>query len=516
MQKNIKKIKEQILFPLAFINTGLIAIIYLTISNQATIEDVQSNLLILLITFALIIIAGTSFLLTKHLTPFIKNIEDEQNLHRQKRQQEQEEYQQVMAQITQVTAHVLEGNFEQRITLTCSDSDLTTIINHFNDIINTLHQATHGTKKSLEKFLQGELEQGINTEALHGEFAHISSAINLFVQNVKEQMLYVNSTLEKLANGDLSARIEGEYPGDFNIIKSSVNDLVSKLASVMESIQTDTTQIKLASTDVTNTSLSISQGASKQAAFLEETTSAIEEMSGAVSETAKNATLTKKIAETSAGLSIQGAKAVAKTVDAMQTIADRIKIIEDIAYQTNLLALNAAIEAARAGQHGKGFAVVAAEVRKLAKRSQVAATQISQITKDSVKVSEEAGQMIEAVVPKIEETAKLIKQIEIAAKEQDVGIGQITQAMNELDKVTQLNAQSSKQLLSSSQDLNNQAQKQSVQMSFFSLHSPSNKVPQKSIVHNNILTPVVTSVNEENNTDSQSDENIDLRDFDAF
>ncbi|MDQ7067014.1 MAG: methyl-accepting chemotaxis protein [Sulfurimonas sp.] len=190
-------------------------------------------------------------------------------------------------------------------------------------------------------------------------------------------------------------------------------------------------------------------------------------MSGSVAESAKNAQTTNLLAEEASGMSKDGGEAVDKTVEAMRTISEKISIIEDIVYQTNLLALNAAIEAARAGEHGKGFAVVAAEVRKLAKRSQIAAQEISTITSESVKVSEKAGELITNVVPKIQETATLVEDIANAAKEQDIGLGQINTAMTQLDQVTQTNAASSQEVASASEELSGQANQLSQLMSFF-------------------------------------------------
>lgn len=111
----------------------------------------------------------------------------------------------------------------------------------------------------------------------------------------------------------------------------------------------------------------------------------------------------------------QGGEAVKETVVAMKSIADKIGIIDDIAYQTNLLALNAAIEAARAGEHGKGFAVVAAEVRKLAERSQVAAQEIGELATGSVEKAESAGKLLDEIVPAINKTSDLVQEITAAS-----------------------------------------------------------------------------------------------------
>src|SRR5205085_8920504 len=121
-----------------------------------------------------------------------------------------------------------------------------------------------------------------------------------------------------------------------------------------------------------------------------------------------------------------GGKAVQETVAAMQQIAQRIKVVEDIAYQTNLLALNAAIEAARAGAQGKGFAVVAGEVRKLAERSQTAAHQIGELAGSSVAVAENAGGLLEKIVPSVRHTSELVREIAASSQEQTAALHEIS------------------------------------------------------------------------------------------
>jgi len=154
----------------------------------------------------------------------------------------------------------------------------------------------------------------------------------------------------------------------------------------------------------------------------------------------------------------ESGKAVAESVDAMKTIAEKISIVEDIAYQTNLLALNAAIEAARAGEHGKGFAVVATEVRKLAERSQTAAQEISSVASSSVRVAERAGHMLGELVPAIKRTAELVQEVATASREQSAGVSQVNRAMNQVDQVTQRNAAAAEELSSTANEMAAQAE----------------------------------------------------------
>ena len=168
----------------------------------------------------------------------------------------------------------------------------------------------------------------------------------------------------------------------------------------------------------------------------------------------------------------EGGEAVKATVTAMKQIAQKISIIDDIAYQTNLLALNAAIEAARAGEHGKGFAVVAAEVRKLAERSQVAAQEIGTVASGSVELAERAGALLTEIVPSIKKTSDLVQEISAASQEQSAGVGQINSAVTQLSATTQQNASSSEELAATAEEMSGQAEQLQQTMSFSRTAAP--------------------------------------------
>jgi methyl-accepting chemotaxis protein len=181
---------------------------------------------------------------------------------------------------------------------------------------------------------------------------------------------------------------------------------------------------------------------------------------------------------------------VSATVEAMKAIADKIAIIDDIAYQTNLLALNAAIEAARAGEHGKGFAVVAAEVRKLAERSQFASHEIGELAGASVKTAERAGQLLQEMVPNIRRTADLVQEIAAASDEQAQSAGQVSVAMAQINQATQQNASAAEELSATAEEMSGQAQQLQQLMAMFHLGAeeattvPSARQPARGVRRN--------------------------------
>jgi methyl-accepting chemotaxis protein len=160
---------------------------------------------------------------------------------------------------------------------------------------------------------------------------------------------------------------------------------------------------------------------------------------------------------------------VRETTQAMKQIAQKIAIVDDIAYQTNLLALNAAIEAGRAGEHGRGFAVVAAEVRKLAERSQVAAEEISGLAKGSVELADRAGGLLDSIVPSVQKTAALVKEISAATVEQSAGVSQTNTALAQVAQGAQQNASSSEELAATSRTVSDRAVSLQEAMSFFTI-----------------------------------------------
>ena len=279
-----------------------------------------------------------------------------------------------------------------------------------------------------------------------------------------------------LAEGDLTVRLESDSKDETGLLLAAMQGMVGRLSQIIEEVRSSADNLTSAAGQISSTSQSLSQASSEQAASVEETSASIEEMSASVNQTAENAKLPDNMATKSSTEAVEGGGAVKQTVEAMRSIADKIGIIDDIAYQTNLLALNAAIEAARAGEHGKGFAVVAAEVRKLAERSQVAAQEIGELAGSSVKMAEKAGNLLDEMVPSIQKTSDLVQEIAAASNEQSSGINQISTAMSQLSQITQQNASASEELAATAEEMSGQSEQLQQLMAFFKLSGGSSAV----------------------------------------
>lgn len=285
----------------------------------------------------------------------------------------------------------------------------------------------------------------------------------------------MQSTMQQLADGQLDVRLQQLQDGwlsgdDLNEINQSMYRLVQKFVDVVSHISNNTHLVAEISREIISSAENISRGANDQAASVEETSASIEEMSATVAQNNKNANTTKNIAMEAADSASASGKVVMDMVNAMRNIADKVSIIDDIAYQTNLLALNASIEASRAGDEGRGFAVVAAEVRKLAERSKLAASEVIEMANATVHVSEQAGEQLMQILPSIERTSELVQEISAASEEQSSGLHEITFAISQLDKVAQHNAGAALQLTKMASEMDASVEKLGDAIRFFHIH----------------------------------------------
>lgn len=299
------------------------------------------------------------------------------------------------------------------------------------------------------------------------------------VKPIEKSVLFA----QKIAMGDLTARLEIIQKDEVGVLASAMQNMSVKLSEVCSSVASGADNILSATTQVSSSSLQMSQGSNEQASSAEEVSSAMEQMVANIQQNTDNSQQAEKIALIGAEGIKKGSDATIKSVESMKQIADKVKIIGDIAFQTNILALNAAVEAARAGEHGRGFAVVAAEVRKLAERSKVAADEIDRLTKNGVKEAEDAGRLLSDIVPEIEKTARLVQEIAAASIEQRSGAEQINNAIQQLNVVVQQNAASSEELASSSEEMSSQAEQLADSVAYFKLDVVNSKT-LKSQKHN--------------------------------
>ncbi len=376
----------------------------------------------------------------------------------------------------------------------CSDKDI--LAKSTTLVVNTLRSLIDESRLLTSAAVDGKLNVRGDVQKFQGGYWQIvdgfNSALNAIILPVKEG----SDVLARMSAGDLTVRVTGDYSGDYQILKKSINSLGESLGSTIQRLAESVASTASASSEISASTKQMAVGAQEQTAQATEVVGAVEEMTKTIIENAQNANKALETAKKASHIAEVGGKVVRETVEGMNRIADVVKksavtvqalgkssdqigeiiqVIDDIADQTNLLALNAAIEAARAGDQGRGFAVVADEVRKLAERTTKATKEIAQMIKQiqndtvgavksmeegtrevdhGIELTQRAGSSLTEIVDVVSLLTDMATQIAAGSEQQSSTAEQISKNVEAISSVTQESAAGTQQIAQTAEDLN--------------------------------------------------------------
>lgn len=344
------------------------------------------------------------------------------------------------------------------------------------DIVNQLEELAdmgYSSAQSRDKAATEEMNSDVRNIILITLFLLVvsSAAGFLFNQDVKKRLGQLGQSADRIAEGDLATEVVTSNGDELGDVAASFEIMRQRVHKVLLEINQGADQVAAGAHNVSDASVALSQGASQQAASVEQLSASIAEIA---SQTASNAQNAEKANDLTVGTKEKaqlGNEEMQEMLSAMEeinassaNISKIIKVIDEIAFQTNILALNAAVEAARAGQHGKGFAVVAEEVRNLAARSAKAAKETTDMIEGSMakvetgrEIAHKTADALNAIVGDVSSVADIVANIAKASNEQKLALEQINQGVQQVSQVVQANSSTSEEAATASQNLNQQA-----------------------------------------------------------